>query len=178
MAQRIHALWLTLPGLLLSACAAHSPLPAVPQLDLPRFLGDWYVIAAIPTWLEKDAYNAVESYSMRPDGRIQTDYRHRVGAFDGKIRNMHPIGTVTPGTGNAIWGMQFIWPIKAEYVIAWLDPEYRSVIIGRSKRDYVWIMTRRPSMDDTQYNELQARVQAMGYDIAQLRRVPQRWPEP
>jgi apolipoprotein D and lipocalin family protein len=177
MPMRRTSLLLALPGLLLQACASHTPLPAVEHVDLPRFMGDWYVIAAIPSWMERGAYNAVESYSQRPDGRIQTSYRHRVDGFDGKVKDMHPVGTVRPGTGNAIWGMQFIWPIQAEYVIAWLDPAYGSVIVGRSKRDYVWIMARTPQIGDAQYEQLTARVQAMGYDLAKLRRVPQQWPE-
>lgn len=177
MALRRSSLFFALPAMLLGACASHTPLPAVERVDLPRFMGDWYVIAAIPSWLERDAYNAVESYSQRPDGRIQTEYRHRVGGFDGKVKNMQPVGTVQPGTGNAIWGMQFIWPIQAEYVIAWLDADYQNVIVGRSKRDYVWVMARTAQMDDAQYQALTARVKAMGYDVAKLRRVPQQWPE-
>ena len=54
------------------------------------------------------------------------------------------VGTVVPGTGNAVWGMQFIWPIKAEYVISYLDAGYSETIIARSKRDYAWIMARTP----------------------------------
>lgn len=165
-------------ALLLVACASPRPMPAVPQLDLARFMGDWYVIATIPSRIERDAYNAVESYSLRPDGRIQTHYRQRKGAFDGKLKTMEPVGTVRPGTGNAIWGMQFIWPIKAEYVVAWLDADYQHVIVGRSKRDYVWVMSRSPTVSEAQYREFEKQVAALGYDTAKLRRVPQRWPEP
>jgi apolipoprotein D and lipocalin family protein len=85
---------------------------------------------------------------------------------------------VRPGTGNAIWGMQFIWPIKAEYVVAWLDADYQHVIIGRSKRDYVWVMSRTPNVSDAQYRAFTEQVAALGYDTARLRRTPQRWPEP
>jgi apolipoprotein D and lipocalin family protein len=160
------------------SCAAPSTLPAVPRLDLDRYMGDWYVIAAIPTWMERDVWNAVESYSLRADGRIQTDYRHRRGGFDGPLKTYRPVGTVRPGTGNAVWGMQFLWPFQAEYVVAWLDDEYRTAIVGRSRRDYVWIMARAPTLDEAQYRQLSARVAAMGYDTVRLRRVPQRWPEP
>lgn len=161
----------------LSGCASQPALPRAPQVELDRFMGDWYVIASIPTWIERDAYNAVESYARRPDGRIQTTFRYRRGAFDGALKTMHPVGTVREGTGNAEWGMQFVWPIQAEYVIAWLDPAYREVIVARSKRDYVWIMARTPALDEREYAALVARVTAMGYDASKLRRVPQQWPE-
>jgi apolipoprotein D and lipocalin family protein len=171
-------LLLALPVFALLAGCAARPLPPVQSVDLQRFMGDWYVIAAIPTFLERGAYNAVESYSLRSDGRVQTHYRHRKDRFDGPLKTFRPVGTVRPESGNGLWGMQFVWPVKAEYVIAWLDPEYRSVIVGRSRRDYVWIMARTPRIDEAAYQGLVARVAAMGYDRARLRRVPQRWPEP
>ncbi len=161
----------------LSGCASQPPLPRAPNVELDRFMGDWYVIASIPTWIERDTYNAVESYARQPDGRIRTTFRYRKGAFDGTLKTMHPIGTVRAGTGNAEWGMQFVWPIQAEYVIAWLDPDYREVIVARSKRDYVWIMARSPVLGEREYADLVARVAAMGYDTSKLRRVPQQWPE-
>nr|WP_199043102.1 lipocalin family protein [Dyella sp. ASV24] len=160
----------------LAGCASSSgsfPIAPVAHVDVPRFMGDWYVIAAIPTRFERNAYGAVESYRLQPDGRVQTTFRYRAGAMDGELKTMHATGFVRDNTGNAVWGMQFVWPIKAEYIIAWLDPGYQSVIIARNKRDYVWIMARTPTLPRPQYDLLVERVSAMGYDTRQLRRVPQ-----
>ena len=148
-------------------------VPAVRAVDLPRFMGAWYVIASIPSYPERNAYDAVESYELRSDGRIQTTFRYRKGSFDAPLKTMHPVGSVVPGTGNAVWGMQFIWPIKAEYVISYLDPGYSETIIARSRRDYAWIMARTPVLADTAYAGDVERLKAMGYDIAKLRKVPQ-----
>ena len=59
---------------LLGSCAAmnSTPMPTVAKVDLPRFMGPWHVIANIPTFIERDAYNAVESYQLDPDGSIAT----------------------------------------------------------------------------------------------------------
>ncbi|NID15875.1 lipocalin family protein [Luteibacter yeojuensis] len=158
----------------LAGCAAPAPIVPVPHVDVARFMGDWYVIAAIPTRFERHAYRAVESYSLRPDGRVKTTFRYRVDAMDGELKTMHATGFIRENTGNAVWGMQFIWPIKAEYIVAWLDPDYRSVIVARSKRDYVWIMARTPTIPRQEYDRLVERVAAMGYDTRKLRQVPQR----
>lgn len=165
-------------ALLLGACAATAerPLPAHPGVDLQRFMGPWYVIANIPTAIEKNAWNALESYELAPDGTIATTFTFHKGAFDGPLKRHTPRGFVRPGTGNAVWGMQFIWPIKAEYIIAWVDDAYSETIIGRSKRDYLWIMARSPSLAPERYDALVARARAMGYDVTRLNRVPQRWP--
>ncbi|CAB3677551.1 MULTISPECIES: lipocalin family protein [Achromobacter] len=162
----------------LAGCSSPPPMPPVAQVDIPRFMGDWYVIAGIPSWPERKSFNAVESYALMPDGRIQTTFRYRHGSFDADVETMHPVGTVQPGTGNAIWGMQFIWPIQAEYVIAYVDDAYQQTIIGRSKRDYVWIMARTPTLPEADYARLVAKVGELGYDTSQLRVVPQQWPEP
>lgn len=157
-----------------STAGGEDKIPPVAQVDLPRFMGDWYVIAHIPTFIEKDAYDALESYSIRDDGKIQTIYTQRKGGFDAPLKTMRPVGTVRENTGNAVWGMQFIWPIKAEYVIVHLDEDYTQTIIGRSQRDYVWVMARTPSISDAHYAALVERVRGLGYDVKELRKVPQR----
>ena len=160
----------------LTACGV-SPkkvtVPVVASVDLPKFMGPWYVIGVIPTFIEKDIYNAIESYELAPDGTIKTTFTFNKGAFDGPAKRMEPKGFVIPGTNNAIWGMQFIWPIKAEYVISHVDANYSETIIARSARDYVWIMARTPTIDDARYAELVKKVADMGYDMSKLVKVPQ-----
>ncbi len=155
-----------------------TPIPPVDHVDLPRFMGDWYVIANIPTFLERESYDAVETYELRDDGKIQTTFRQRKGSFDAKVDTMRPVGTVREGTNNAIWGMQFVWPIKAEYVIVYVDEDYAQTIIGRSARDYAWIMARTPQISDADYAAHVERLKELGYDTSKLRRVPQRVADP
>lgn len=162
-------------AMLLTSCRDRSgpSIPPVAAVDLPRFMGSWYVIAHIPTRLERKAYDAVESYELRPDGKIQTTFRYRNGSFSAPIKTLHPVGTVRPGFNNAVWGMQFLWPFKAEYVIVDLSDDYSQTIIGRSARDYVWIMARTPVLSEADYARSMERLSALGYDISRVRRVPQ-----
>lgn len=157
----------------LGGCASNAPMPTVAHVDLDRFMGDWYVIASIPTSLEKNIYNAVESYERVGPRKIQTTFTYRKGGFDGEQKRMTPTGYVQDEGSNAIWGMQFIWPFKADYRIVYLDPEYSKTVIGRKKRDYVWIMARQPEISDEAYAELVAFVDSLGYDVGKLRKVPQ-----
>ncbi|HET9694741.1 MAG TPA: lipocalin family protein [Steroidobacteraceae bacterium] len=166
----------SIPGLaLLAGCAGAPTIPPAGNVELERFMGDWYVIANIPTRFEVGAHNAVESYRLDADGSIATTFTYRDGAFDGPEKVMRPRGFVRDGTNNAVWGMQFVWPIKAEYVIAYVDPAYTQTIIGRSKRDYVWIMARTPTLPSAEYARLERRVQELGYDLSKLQKVPQQW---
>ncbi len=155
--------------------ASQPPIALAGQVDLPRFMGDWYVIANIPTFVEKGAHNAVESYLLDPDGSIATTFTFRAGAFDGPVKTYHPRGFVVPGTGNAVWGMQFIWPFKGDFRIVHLAPDYSQTVIGRQKRDYVWIMARTPSIPEEDYLRIVDLLAGQGYEVSRIQRVPQQW---
>ena len=146
-------------------CTTQPPLPTVAQVDLPRFMGDWYVIAHIPTSAEKNSFNAVESYRLDADQRILTTFAFREGGFDGEIQVMEPNGVVWDKTTNATWGMKFGWPFRFEYLITWLDPDYATTIVSRTRRDYVWIMARTPSIDPAKLQQLTQVVAQQGYDV-------------
>jgi apolipoprotein D and lipocalin family protein len=162
----------------LGACAATPPKPitTVAKVDLNRFMGDWYVIANIPTFIEKGAHNAMESYAMNADGSVATTFAFNADGFDGKRKDYHPTGYIVDTQSNAVWGMQFLWPFKSEYRIVWLDADYTQTIIGRSKRDYVWIMARQPSIPAADYQKLVRFLSDEGYDVSKLQKVPQQWP--
>ena len=145
-----------------------------PRIDIPRYMGDWYVIAVIPTPLEKDVFNAVESYRLDDDGSIETTFRYRKGGFDGKPKTLHARGFVRDRSTNSVWGMQFIWPIKSDYRIAWIADDYSQVVVAREKRDYLWIMARTPEIPDDDLASRKSFAAQLGYDIAKIRDVPQR----
>lgn len=160
--------------LLVGGCATapREPLPTVPRVDLPRFMGDWYVIAHIPTFIEREAFDAVESYALAPDGTIATTFTFRAGAHDGPAKRYAPTGYVRDPVNQSTWGMQFIWPIKAEFLIAYLDAGYTQTIVARNARDHVWLMARTPTIPEADYAAHVERLRAWGYDVAKLRRVP------
>ena len=176
----IRLLAVLLASLAIGGCATSRDLPPLPlaeYVDLDRFMGRWYVIGHIPTFLDDDHINGVEHYARNPDDSIATTYTFQAGSVDAPRDTMSPTGFVRPDLhpGNAVWGMQFLWPIRADYRIVYLDRDYRNTIIGRVKRDYVWIMSRTPQIPDDEYRELVRHVADLGYDVRQLKRVPQRW---
>ena len=160
----------------LAGCSTYPPLSTASHVDLKRFMGDWYVIANIPTVVEQDAHNAIESYSLRKDGTVSTSFSFRKGGFDGEQKTLHLKGFVTDKQTNAIWRMQFLWPFKADYRIVYVSPDYSRTIVGRVKRDYVWIMARTPAIAPADYEKLLAVIKEQGYDIDRIQPVPQRWP--
>lgn len=176
MTLRSFTVWIGALGL--AGCAS-TPLPTADAVDLPSFMGDWYVQGHVPVGVEARGYNGIESYRRGEDGRIDTTYEFRVGSHYGRIETLRPTGYVDQSDpSGATWGMQFLWPFEAEYKIAWLAPEGDATIIARTARDYAWIMTRQPMISDARYESLVRRLAGMGYDPADVRRMPQSWPDP
>lgn len=161
--------------LTLFGCSSHPPIKTETNVDIQRFMGDWYVIANIPTFIEKGAHNAVESYALNDDGSIATTFSFRQDGFDGEKKTYNPTGYIQDNESNAIWGMQFIWPFESDYRIIYISKDYSNTIIGRIKRDYVWIMSRTPVISDDDYDYMVNLIKQEGYDITQIKKVPQRW---
>ena len=169
---------LSLALLALGGCQ-HRGMPEIrhaEHVDLERFMGSWYVIASIPTFADREAHNAIEHYALREDGRIDTTFTFRNGSFDASERTLTPVATVYDDPSNALWGMQFVWPFKADFRVVYVDDDYRLTIIGRQKRDYAWIMARAPQISEDDYARLTEMLAEEGYDLSALQPTPQCWP--
>jgi len=70
--------------------------------------------------------------------------------------------------------MQFLWPLKADYRVVYLDPNYETTIVGREKRDYLWIMARDANLRTETLNYLIDKAVQMGYDRSLIQLPPRR----
>lgn len=155
--------------LLTTGCnTMETPLKTVKYVDIDRFMGNWYVIATIPTFAERSAYNPVEHYTLKKDGTIATSFRYQKNNANGESRELTATGFIRDPSTNAVWGMQFIWPIKADYRIIKLDPNYEITMVGRSKRDYLWIMSRNQPIPEDTLEEFLNFAEEVGYDTRKI----------
>lgn len=157
----------------LSGCAGSDlpPTRLAENVDLQRYMGKWYLLGNIPHWLEKGAHNAHETYTLAADGTIPTVFVFNKDALDGPVKTITSTAYTTENP--AILGVQFIWPIKAEYRIMYLNEDYSQVVVGRNKRDYVWIMARTPQIPEADFEKMKQIVAEEGYDMSKLIRIPQ-----
>ncbi len=135
----------------------------VAHMDIERFMGQWYVLGGIPTFAEKDAYNPLENYELNDDGSIATTFSYNHRNVAGPQRTLNSRAFVSKDN-KAIWGMQFVWPLKADYRVVYLDPDYQQTIVGRVKRDYLWIMARDPDIPDSALQEMIDIAVSLGYE--------------
>lgn len=165
-----------------AACATRgdtsTPLPVADQVNLQRYMGPWFIVGAIGLGLEDGAHNAVETYSLKPDGTIDVVFRFRKDSYGGELETKNTTAWVVAGTDNAEWRVRTFWPLKQQYVISHLEPDYSAAIVARERRDYVWILARSPQMSETQFNAYRQKIAAMGYDMAKFSRYPHNGKKP
>src|SRR5271163_767222 len=91
-----------LATLSIGCASVKQPLHTVAHVDLPRYMGDWYVIANIPYFAEKDCLDSIESYALRPDGKIDNWFTCRKKSFDAPMkRKVNALATVKDPASNA-----------------------------------------------------------------------------
>ena len=127
------------------------PLNTVSYVDIERFMGDWYVIANIPTVIEKNAFNAIENYKLNNKGEIETTFSFYKNGPNGDKKVYNPKGYIYNKKTNAEWRMEFLWPIKLPFLIIDLAEDYSYTVIGYPNRKYVWIMSRNAKLDKVTY---------------------------
>ena len=149
----------------------------VSQVELPRFMGKWFVIASIPTMFEKGAVNATETYTWNDENqRIDIDFRYRKDRPDGDEKAIPQKGFIYDAKSNAEWRIQPFWPLKFAYLIIDLADDYSDTTIGVPNRGHVWIMARSPAISEDRYGQILKKIKSLGYDMDALRKVPQIWP--
>ena len=167
---------LFLATLALAACSTAPKLPplrTVDHVDLPRFMGDWYVIGTIPWFVEKNNVGTMDIYKLRTDGKIEVTYAFHKKSLDAPRQEMNAVARVVDTLSNAEWRVQFLWPFEAPFLVIDLSPDYRFTTIGYPNRDLIWIMSRSPEMSEKDYARALEVAKSQGYDISRIQKVSQ-----
>lgn len=167
--------------LALGACSSvpKNPNPLASQelklatVDLPRYMGRWYVIANIPYFGEKGYVGGQAEWTLRADGKIDDAYIGRKGSFDEPETRRTFVDSIVPDTGNAKWRVRLFWPVYVTQLTLYVDPTYQYTILGYPDKSLGWIFSRTPFMPEAKYQEMLTRLEQQGYDITRFRRVPQ-----
>lgn len=155
--------------ILLSSCSKnYAPLATVPQVDLRKYQGRWYEIAALPQRFEKGCHCVYAEYTLKPDGYVEVYNYCRKGGAQGNVKDITGKAFPVEGSGNSKLKVQFFWPFKGDYWILDLDPEYRHVLVGSPDRKSLWILSRKPTLDEAVYDRLVQLAQSKGFPVEQL----------
>ncbi|WP_034619402.1 lipocalin family protein [Chitinibacter tainanensis] len=152
--------------------AEPAPVRSVPQLALERYAGQWYEIAKLPMFFQRQCMsNTTANYSLNPDGSIKVVNRCR--KEDGSEIDATGRATVVPGSQNAQLEVSFFWPFKADYWVIGLANDYRWAVVGQPSRKYLWILARTPQLSEADLQAAQQIAVSQGYDLRELSYTPQ-----
>jgi apolipoprotein D and lipocalin family protein len=168
-----------LAGLIGLAGCTNMPNPGlhtVSRVDLPRYMGRWYVISNIPNFLENGKVATFDEYAPRPDGRIDVIYGFHKGALDAPGQRWKGVAWVTDAASQARWKVRLLWPFTSDYLVLELDPDYQWAVVGSNGGSLLWVLARQQSLPDTVYRDIQDRIAKQGLDPAKLVKVLQATP--
>lgn len=158
--------------LVLTGCPKNPPT-TVPFVDIDRYLGKWYQIAAFEEFFNSDLVGVTADYSLNDDGSIRVFNRGLKGALDGEEDTIEGVARVLDSETNSKLSVQFNFPLgrlfKGQYWIVDLDEEdYTYAVVSDSFRSTLFILSRTPQMDQDVYDGIVERLQANGFDTDPL----------
>lgn len=151
----------------LSGCFFEDPftksLPAE-KIELSKYLGTWYEVARIPNWFEKDLVGVTATYSLKDNGEIKVfnlGYKNNLG---GEKKVAEGRAWIPDNNQPGRLKVSFFFLVSADYIVLDIDPNYQYAMVGSGK-DFLWILSRSPQLDNAIYQSLLAKASGLGYDI-------------
>ena len=155
-------------ALLLAACVGKPDgVEPVTGFDSARYLGQWYEIARLDHRFERGLSQVSAEYSQRDDGDIRVINRGYDDA-KGEWKETEGKAKFVENPSVGFLKVSFFGPFYGSYVITELDPAYRYSLVTGDDRDYLWILSRTPTLDEATKKRLLDKAQALGYDTSKL----------
>ncbi|MHC5109716.1 MAG: lipocalin family protein [Planctomycetota bacterium] len=156
-----------------AAAGAQKQLRVVSAVDLDRYMGRWYEVARYPNSYQDGHVAVIANYENRGEGKLGVVNTGRLNRLNGEMLKSTARGWVVEGSNCAKWKVQFLWPFEADYWIIDLGEDYEYAVVGQPSRKNLWILCRKPQMDEQTYGGICKRLRQQGYDTNRLQRTPQ-----
>jgi len=143
------------------------PNKTVDKVDLNRYACKWYSLYSIPTLFDKGTRETTTTYTLNKEGY----YNVLTTAKKGDDNELHTYTSKLfpdKSDNNACMKAQFMWPFKVDYWVIDLAGDYSYVVVGHPDHKFLFIMSRKPTMDKKLYEDLLAKCKAMGYPVEKL----------
>jgi lipocalin len=162
---------------LINACKSQNTMidkTVVKELNIEKYLGKWYEISRFDHSFERGLVGVTATYSIRDDGKIKvvnSGYKNTLNGQKSEVIGKAKIPDLNVPSKLKV---SFFWFFYADYFVLELDKNYQWAIIGSSSDNYLWILSRTPQMEESQYNELLNKITNRGYDVKKLIKVEQK----
>lgn len=151
-----------------SASEPLPPPPTVESVDLTRYLGKWYEIAAFPQRFQKGCTGSIAEYSQDEDGELKVLNTCNLESLSGPLKVAKGRIKVVDAKSKSKLKVSFFWPFYGDYWIFDLGPNYETAIVGSPDRDYLWFLSRIPQIPAETYLRLHQKAKDLGFDLSRL----------
>ncbi|RXK46526.1 lipocalin family protein [Aquirufa rosea] len=167
--KRYHLIYLTF-SLFLGACSA-STIPegakAIQNFDKSKYLGNWYEVARLDFYFERNLINTTANYSLNENGTIKVvnrGYEPNKKIWKESIGKAKFVGKENVG----MLKVSFFGPFYGGYNIVALDSNYQYALVAGEKLSYLWILSRKKTIpEDVKKDYLQI-AEKIGYKTSDL----------
>mgnify|MGYP000502577275 CR=1 FL=1 len=144
----------------------------VERVDLVQYTGLWYEFARLPNSFQKKcAHSTTANYELRPDGKI--DVLNRCKKADGKVAVAKGIARRPDNNKQgklqvsfvAFFGWRLFW---GDYWIIGLADDYRYAIVGSPSKKYLWVLSREPNLNSSDWQHIQSILEKYKYPVEKL----------
>ena len=161
--------WITVLCWGLSGCVGIPEGTApVKDFSLDEYLGTWYEIARMDHKFERGLSNVTAEYRLKDDGGVTVlnrGFNTTKGSWKEAEGKAYFVGDPTVGQLK----VSFFGPFYASYNVIKLDQkEYQWSLVTGPDKDYLWILSRTPSLDQTIVDELVSEANSLGYKTDEL----------
>jgi apolipoprotein D and lipocalin family protein len=154
------------------AVSAAEPLRTVGSVDLARYAGQWHEVAKYPNRFQQHCVgDTTATYALRDDGKVSVVNRCRTRDGHDEVSGVaRPVDGRTDRLQVSFLPAALRWlPIGwGDYWVIELAPDYRYAVVGEPSRQYLWVLSRTPTLSPEDRRAIEARLPAHGYDAARL----------
>lgn len=158
-----------------------AEVETVDQLEVEKYLGEWYAIASIEKFFNRSCvWGNKAEYSLRDDGRI--DVMNSCYEENGEKTEVSAVAWIPDDSEPGKLKVSFVPFLgyrlfPAKYWVIELGDEYEYAVVGHPSRKLGWILSREPEMDQKKIDGIAQRLEAVGYDFSDFKINPQKPPE-
>lgn len=153
-------------------------VPTVDFVDVERYMGQWYQVAAYETSFNKGLVAVTAEYTLLEDGTVQVYNRGYKESFDGAVDEILGSASIVNTETNAelvvnFPTVPFNFPF-ANYLIVVLDQEgYQYAAVTDPFKSTLFILSRTPQLDEGTYTNILESLQALKINTDRLLPTPQ-----
>ncbi|KAF2069297.1 hypothetical protein CYY_009378 [Polysphondylium violaceum] len=154
-------------GLIYSVVHSYTPsnVKVVENFDMQRFLGTWYEIARFDHAFERNLTHCTAEYKIRDQHSFTVTNRGK--RSNGKWKQKSGKCVFQEKENEGKLKISF-GPFYSGYNVLALDPDYQFALVCGPSRDFLWILSRTPTLSEENMNKLRNIADTQNFDSDQL----------